>query len=330
LRNKASGSTGSGGRGRRGRRRYNIGGERHVNPADDGVVRKPYGWLVGLIVLSLVITTFWFREMPDGGPLHTVRTGVQTVAAPFQSAGTWVTSPVRNFFQWAGDLGVSRSQLQALSEQNDYLRARVVELEEAYLLDGRLAGLMSEVPTGVPDSAQLPAAVIGLPSSSYEEVIVLNRGTRDGVDVQMPVVNQQGLVGVTTEVGPNFSRVRLITDQNSGVAALVQGSRNRGIVQGSLSRDLRLSFIQIDAEIEAGDRVLTSGLGGVFPKGLVVGEVIRADGEHDTLYQLITVRSMVDFNNLEEVLILLEAPPSIDNLPEPILPERPSAENPGG
>jgi len=305
--------------------RYNIGGERHVNPSDDGVVRKPYGWLVGLIILSLVITTFWFREMPEGGPLHTVRTGVQTVAAPFQAVGTWTTSPVRNFFQWAGDLGVSRSQLQALSEQNDYLRARVIELEETYLLDARLAELMSEVPTGVPDSAMLPSTVIGLPSSSYEDIIVLNRGTRDGVDIQMPVVNQQGLIGVTIEVGANFSRVRLITDQNSGVAALIQGSRNQGTVQGTLAGDLRLSFIDIDAEVEAGDRILTSGLGGVFPKGLTIGEVVRADGEHNTLYQLITVRSMVNFDNLEEVLILTEAPPSIDNLPEPELPERPGS-----
>jgi rod shape-determining protein MreC len=301
--------------------RYGYGGNNdHLNSSDDGAPRKPYAWLAGLLILSLVITTLWFRELPDGGPLHSIRIGIQTVTTPFEAAGTWVTSPARNFFAWAGDLGVSRSQLQALSEQNDELRARVVELEEIQLLDERLVGLMSTVPTGTPDSAVLPAAVTGLPSSSYERVIVLNRGTRDGVGLAMPVVARQGLLGVTIEVGPNYSKVRLITDQNSGVAALVQRGRHLGTVQGSLDGELHMSFVPVEAEVEAGDVILTSGLGGVFPKGLIVGEVVRSDGDHNTLYQSITLRSMADISRLEEVLILLEAPPSIDNLPGPELP----------
>ena len=274
-----------------------------------------------MIIASLVITTLWVREDPGEGPLHTVRVGLHTVTTPVEAAGTWLTSPVRNFFQWAGDLGVSRSHLQALSEQNDELRARVIELEEMHLLDDRLTALMSAVPTATPDSHVLPATVTGLPSSSYEKVIVLNRGTRDGVGIGMPVVTQQGLIGVTIEVGPNFTKVRLITDQSSGVAALVQRGRYLGTVQGSLDGELRLNFVSIDAEIEIGDAILTSGLGGVFPKGLRIGEVVRADGDHNTLYQNITIRSTVNFSNFEEVLILLDAPPSTDNLPEAELRE---------
>jgi len=301
-------------------RRGFTGENEHLSPSD-GTPRKPYVLLISLVILSLVITTLWFREGQEGGPLRTVRVVVQTVATPFEATGTWVTSPVRNFFQWAGDMGVSRSQLQALSDQNNELRARVIELEERHLLDERLSDLMSTVPTGTPNTAILPASVIGLPGSSYEKVIVLNRGTRDGVDLAMPVITEQGLLGVTIEVGPNFSKVRLITDQNSGVAVLVQDGRYLGTVQGSLNGDLRLNFIPIEARIEPGDVVLTSGLGGIFPKGLVIGEVIRADGDHNTLYQSVTVRSMVDLSRFEEVLILLEAPPSIDNLPRAELRE---------
>jgi len=301
-------------------RRGFTGENEHLAPSD-GIQRKPYLLLVSLIILSLIITTLWFREGSEGGPLHSVRVAVQTVATPLEATGTWVTSPVRNFFQWAGDLGVSRSQMQALSEQNNELRARVVELEEMHLLDARLGDLMSTVPTGTPDSALLPAAVIGLPSSSYEKVIVLNRGTRHGVGLEMPVVTEQGLLGITVEVGPNYSKVRLINDQNSGVAALVQQGRYAGTVQGTLGGELRLNFIPIEAEIEPGDTVLSSGLGGIFPKGLVIGEVIRADGDHDTLYQSVTIRSMVNLSTIEEVLIFLEAPPSIDNLPRPELQE---------
>ena len=316
LRNKASGST----RMRR-RSRYGYGGG-VGRRQDDGVPRKPYAWLITLIILSLVITTLWFREGTTGGPLTTTRTVIQTVATPLEAVGTWTTSPVRNFFAWASDLGVSRSQLQAISEQNDELRARVIELEERHLTYDRLNELMSVVPTATPNDAVLAASVIGLPRSSYEQVIVLNRGTRSGVGLHMPVVTHQGLLGRTIEVGPNYSKVRLITDQSSGVAALVQRGRYAGTVEGSLGGDLRLNFVPIDAEIEAGDVVLTSGIGGIFPKGLVVGEVVRVDETHNTLFQLITLRSMVNMNSLEEVLILLDAPPSLENLPEPELPAR--------
>jgi len=275
-------------------------------------------WLTILIILSIAITTMWAREA-DTGPLHTVRTAVQTVTTPLEAAGTWVTAPARNFFNWIGDLGVSRSQLQALVEQNDELRARVVELEELRLLDDRLTALMSVAPTGTAEADVLPATITGLPSSSYEKVIVLNRGTRDGVGLAMPVIASQGLVGVTIEVGPNYSKVRLITDQSSGVAALVQRGRDLGTVQGSLSGELNLNFIPIDAGVEVGDTVLTSGLGGIYPKGLVIGEVVRIADDHNTLYMPLTVRSMVNFDRLEEVLILLNAPPSTADLPEPEL-----------
>ena len=317
LRGKTSGSTRV-----RKRSRYGYGTNRHLNPRDDGIPRKPYGWLITLIILSLVITTLWFREGTEGGPLTTTRIAIQTVATPLEAAGTWVTSPGRNFFAWAGDLGVSRSQLQALAQQNDYLRARVIELEERNLGYDRLNELMSVVPTATPDEAVLTAAVIGLPRSSYEQVIVLNRGTRSGVEPRMPVLTHQGLLGVTIEVGPNYSKVRLLTDQNQGVAALVQRGRYTGTVEGSLGGDLRLNFIEIGAEVEPGDVVLTSGMGGIFPKGLLIGEVIRVDETHNTLFQMITLRSMIDMNNLEEVVILLDAPPPIDDLPAPELPAR--------
>ena len=315
LRNKASGST-------RMRRRSRYGYDGGSRRQDDGVPRKPYGWLITLIILSLVITTLWFREGTAGGPLTTTRTAIQTVATPLEAAGTWVTSPGRNFFAWAGDLGVSRSQLQVLSEQNDELRARVIELEERHLTYDRLNELMSVVPTATPDDAVLAAAVIGLPRNNYEQVIVLNRGTRNGVGLRMPVITHQGLLGVTIEVGPNYSKVRLITDQSQGVGALVQRGRYTGTVEGSLGGDLRLNFIPIYAEVEPGDVVLTSGMGGIFPKGLLIGEIVRVDEAHNTLYQMITLRSMIDMNSLEEVLILLDAPPSLENLPEAELPAR--------
>jgi len=233
-----------------------------------------------------------------------------------------MTSPPRNFFAWVGDLGVTRSELQEITAENDELRVRVIELEEMRLADDRLTELMSAVPTDIADGAVLPATVIGLPRSNYQEVIVLNKGTSDGVGLAMPVITSQGLLGSTIEVGPNYSKVRLISDQQSGVAALVQQGRYQGIIRGSHEGHLVLDFIPMDVEVEVDDVVITSGLGGVFPKGIVIGEVQRIIGGGNALYQTITVRprnNMDGANMPEEVLILLDTPPSTENLPEPEL-----------
>jgi len=288
----------------------------HLNPRDDGTPRVPYGWLIFLTILSIVIITLWFREEPTG-PLHQTRVAVRTVATPLEATGVWLTSPARNFVYWVSDLGVTRSELQEISNQNDELRARVIELEEMRLTDERLTALMSAVPTGTPENQVLPATVIGLPGSSYQDVIVLNRGTRQGVDLGMPVVTAQGLLGATIEVGPNYSKVRLISDQQSGVAALVQRGRHLGVVRGSLSGELMLDFVRIDVDVEEGDVIITSGLGGVFPKGILIGEVLRVNREGNALYQTIVIHSPNSMTLPEEVLILLDAPPSIDNLPDP-------------
>ena len=293
-------------------------GTEHLAPRDDGVPRKPYAWLAFFVVLSIVIITLWFRE-DHAGPLHSTRTAIHTVAVPLEAVGTWTTSPVRNFFDWAGDLGVTRSELQEISAQNEYLRMRVSELEEINLANERLTDLLSAVPDGTDEDAVLPAAVIGLPRDNYQEMIILNRGTRQGVDLAMPVVTEQGLLGVTVVVGPNYSKVRLISDPQSGVAALIQRGRQEGIARGSLAGDLVLDFVSVDADVRPGDVVVTSGIGGVYPKGLVIGEVLRAHSEGAALYQTVIIRSTNNMDIPEEVLILLEAPPSTDNLPQPDL-----------
>jgi rod shape-determining protein MreC len=107
----------------------------------------------------------------------------------------------------------------------------------------------------------------------------------------------------------------LITDQKSNVAAITQRERTPGIVSGGITRDLIMDFVPTDADVIVGDVVLTSGMGGVYPKGLIIGEVLSVSEEVNTLYKTITVRTLNDPNRLEEVAILLGAPPSIDNLP---------------
>ena len=262
------------------------------------------GLLVVFVVLSIVLTTLWFREGATG-PVHRLRSGVQSVAAPVETAGEFVTRPARSFLRWGSDLGVSRSQLETLRAQNDELRRRVSDLEEARLENVRLRKLVAFV--GANKGRSLGARVIGRPTNSWEGVITIDRGTADGVKQGMPVVGPQGLLGQTIDVTSRSAKVRLITDPRSGVAAMVQSTRAEGIVRGSIEGNLSLDFVSRETTVRAGDVVISSGMGGVYPKGLIIGEITTVKSSPAGLYQDIVLAPAGSLSGLEEVVVLISA-----------------------
>jgi rod shape-determining protein MreC len=274
------------------------------------------GLLTALIVLSLLVTTMWFRE-GDQGVLHRLRGGLQAATAPVGAAGEFLTSPVRGMLAWVGDIGVSRSEFDALQKQNEKLRYTVAALEEARLENARLQSLVSFAQAAKVKA--LGAHVIGRPTQ-YDRVITLDRGSADGVEEGMPVVGTLelpsrsteastagGLIGQTINVTAHSAKVRLINDQSSGVAAMIQSNRANGIVRGSIEGGLSLEFVSHETTVRVGDVVITSGMGGVYPKGLVVGEVTKVVNLPSTLYQDLTLLPSADLSGSEEVLILVGA-----------------------
>ncbi len=258
--------------------------------------------LVALVIASLVLVTMYFRES-DTGVLHRARTVTLAVTAPLAQIGDTIASPFTAAGDWFAGLGVSRKDIDTVRAQNDELRARLAELEEARQENDRLRALVQFAEER--KLTKLGARVIGRPTSAWEGVIVIDRGSADGVVRGMPVLALQGLVGQIEEVSANSSRVRLITDQDSGVAAMVQSNRAVGVVRGSIDRSLRMDFVEKKSVPLVGDVIITSGLGGVYPKGLVVGDVIAVDARRADLYPRITVSSRVQADQLEEVLVLL-------------------------
>lgn len=175
-------------------------------------------------------------------------------------------------------------------------------LEEAALENQRLTSLLGFVQTN--GLKTLGARVIGQPTD-YSRVITIDRGSADGVTVAMPVVGAAGVVGQTIEVTAHTAQVRLITDADSGVAALIQTNRAAGIVRGSVEGVLELDFVGRDTVVKVGDLVVTSGIGGIYPKGLLIGEVTKIENLPSNLYQTIRLAPAGDFSKLEEVLVLL-------------------------
>ncbi|MRS11564.1 MAG: rod shape-determining protein MreC [Actinobacteria bacterium] len=258
--------------------------------------------LIILVVLSLALLTLYFRE-GDTGPLRTARSVTLEVTAPIARLGTAAASPFRAFTVWVEGLGASRERLETLEAQNDELRARLAELEEARQENERLRALVEFAEER--KLAKLGARVTRRPVSIWEGVIQLDRGSSDGVESGMPVIAAQGLVGQVAEVSPNSCTVRLLTDQQSGVAAMIQSTRATGVVRGSVSGELSLDFVDRAQLPIVGDVVITSGLGGVYPTGIVVGDVTLVDDRRGELYPRVTLESRVQVDRIEEVFILV-------------------------
>jgi len=258
--------------------------------------------LVVLVALAVILLTLYFRE-GDSGLLHQARSLTLAASAPIARVGTAITSPVGAAGEFLAGLGTSRERLEALEAQNEELRARLAELEEARQENERLRALVDFAEES--NLATLGARVIGRPASTWEGAITIDRGSEDGVEAGMPVMAAQGLVGQVATVSPRAATVRLITDQQSGVAGMVQSSRVLGIVRGSISGALSLDFVDRAQVPKAGDVVITSGLGGVYPKGIVVGDVTSVEDHRGELYPRIALTSRVPIGRIEEVLVLV-------------------------
>jgi rod shape-determining protein MreC len=178
--------------------------------------------LAALVVMALIITTVYYREA-DTGPVHSLRQGVKAVTAPVAQGGEVVTRPFRATVNWFSGFGVRREELEALSAQNAELRRTVAELEEARQENERLKDLIGFVQAR--ELEAVGAHVIGRPSTSWEHSFIVDRGTDDGLDIGMPVLGSNGLLGQTVLVTARSATVRLLADQRSGVAALLQSSR---------------------------------------------------------------------------------------------------------
>ena len=149
------------------------------------------------------------------------------------------------------------------------------------------------------------AKVIGYDATQWSKVIFINRGTDHKVQKNSSVMNNAGVIGHVIHSSPNSSKVLLITDSRSAVDSLFQETRESGITIGTGENICKMKFVPISAKVNLGDKVISSGLGGVFPKGLVVGTVVDIVKKSQELFQDIMVAPSADLSNIEEVIVLL-------------------------
>lgn len=225
---------------------------------------------------------------------------VLEAVSPFQMAVTHVTSQVRNLWNSYFNLVGVRTEAGMLRERIRALEGEVMRLAEMESANERLSRLL-EFREAI--GARLVAArVIGSDASARDQTITLDKGEGDGVVKGAAVLVPEGVVGQVFRVSAHTARVLLISDRNSGVDAVVQRSRVRGIVQGR-EDGCELKYVKRGMDVEVTDRLVTSGLDGIFPKGVLIGDIVRIKRRERGLFQTIVVEPRVAFERLEEVLV---------------------------
>lgn len=206
--------------------------------------------------------------------------------------------------------------LQGVYEQNIHLQKEVERLQgaisklsEKAVASDRLTDLLNFHKQS--QFQTVAARVIGRNPSNWHEAIILDKGEDDGIRVEMGVVTPVGVVGQVVKTSGSMSIVLLVTDLNIAVTGLIQRTRDEGIIQGSSNEFLRMRYIPPLALVQKGDSVLTSGLTGGFPRGLLVGQVAEIKEGEDGLFQLAYIDPAVNFSKLEEVLVILSIPSEI-------------------
>lgn len=257
--------------------------------------------LVVLTVVSLALFIVGVRE-GDSGLLHGVRGVFQTVASPVRLVGSFVSSPVSAVGNVVGNLTADSATLSELEEENEQLKAQVAKLSEYEQQATTLTELLQL--RNQYSLTSTAARVTGQSSDSWTSTITIDKGSSAGLAVGMPVTSSNGVIGQVSECGPSSATVRLITDENSGVSAMVQSSRAQGQIVGSPDGSLRMTLVRSDQKVAVGDTVVTSGLGGVYPKGLPIGTVTNVTKTSGSMYYDITVEPLTVIDNLEEVLVI--------------------------
>jgi rod shape-determining protein MreC len=267
--------------------------------------------VVTLVSISLITITVDYRE-GDHGPLASLGRGALAVMSPLQEAASKVTHPVGNFFS-------TLIRLPSVRDENAQLKDRVAQLEAQLATTTadeqrlhELEGLLAVTQSLGPNVQTTAAQVIASGVSNFEWTITINKGSSDGIAVDMPVVaSGKRLVGHVIRVDPDSSVVQLILDPDSAVAGRLEVSRTTGLITGEGDQDMRMGLVDASTEVQAGEQVVTAGyrIPGVaqslYPPGILIGTVSRVVPDPSALEKFITIAPALDFSSLDIVLVVL-------------------------
>jgi rod shape-determining protein MreC len=279
----------------------------------DKTVRRRRAVLVLLVVLSLILLTAYFGEAP-GGRLHSVQRGFLTVVSPIQDGANKALKPVRDMFGWIGDTVHAKSQRNQLVKQVDKLRRELIaDRAEKHSYHELLVLDHLDSQLSVKSYHPVNATVVGKSPNIWYSTVTIDKGEADGVRVNDPVINGEGLVGKVAQAASDGAQVSLITDSSVGISARIGTTNATGIIQPKVGdpNDLLLQYLPANTSANRGEYVVTSGTvsshdDSLYPPGIPIGQVTSVNEE--SAYRSVNVHPLADLHNLDVVQVLTAAP----------------------
>lgn len=268
--------------------------------------QKRISWITFLILVALA---FLITALDQSGNLDAAFGVIRNPMAAMMGWTAERSQALDEVLEGPRDLETARSEIAELQEQINTLERENEELRE---IEGEYQLLLDLFNRArqAPDYQRLTASVIGLDTNLAVRSIFIDKGSADGVRVGMPVESSRGLVGQVFRTTPNSSQVVLITDSSSAVPARLGTSRATGILRGGgVGGSLSIDWIDLKYQLEVGEVVLTSGLGGRFPPDLVIGRVIEVDRREAELFQRAVIQPAVDFDAIEVLFVITDFEP---------------------
>lgn len=269
--------------------------------------------LLVFLALSILVITLDFRQ-GSGGPLDRAKNVAAAVVRPIQRGFTAVFRPVGNFFSAIGELSELRGENERLEEAVEELESQIARAEAVEDENVRLRELL-ELDEPWFEAEKVTAQQIGRVPANWQWAITIDKGTDDGIEPDMPVVNADGLVGIVRRAEADTAIVLMLIDPQGAASARVQDTSDVGLVEGNGTDDeLTMSLVGTNARVSVGSKVVTAAsLGGIFPPGIPIGTVSHVGGDVRQVEQQLEVDPHVDFTSLDYVQVLLEHPPRTAN-----------------
>jgi rod shape-determining protein MreC len=256
-------------------------------------------FVAALLVIALTMIILHLKYSSDRSFLREI---VLETTAPAQKALNVSLANVQNaWLRYIALVGIEEEN-KNLKKKIDELTAMNLSYQESYKEAQRLKKLLAF--SDEHNYHFISARVIGREQAALSRTILIDKGLAHGLKIGMPVAAPPGLIGRLVDVSWHASRVLLFIDENSNIDAIVQRNRTQGIISGAGSRGMILKYISKTQDVKEGDVIVSSGMGGVFPKGLLIGQVGHVDRQEASLFIKINVAPYVDLSKLEEILIL--------------------------
>jgi rod shape-determining protein MreC len=266
-----------------------------------GLLRRLLALIPWITILAVLLYIFSLNFRPTERMDFLQRT-IMEIIAPVSKSFQTTSRAVQQVFKDYWLLRETHQENERLQTQVAQLQNQLTEYHEAYLENLRLRRLL-DFKTTIKTEA-VPAQVVVHDPTGWFQTLIVDKGAQDGVQADMPVVNDEGVVGRIMEVSDRYSRVLLITDPANSVDGMIERNRIRGILAGKDPATCFLKYVRNNFDVQTGDLVITSGKDGIFPKGLRLGRVRGVFKDPVALFQTVEVESAVRLNALEEVLII--------------------------